>query len=120
MEERAFGVEHPENEFVEIRKMIAEQEQRARQALLSTSEEFKAWFEKAYQKGLRGLFRNLRQRDCPWQRPFQHFPALERLAAALMPFRRPTGASWAQAQHRQNWVLDQRLRSRSGRQGFAS
>ena len=72
-------IDHPENEPLKIRRIMAEEEQLARKAILSTtSEEYKLWLEKARRKGLRGLFRNLRQRDIPWQRPFQHLPAEER------------------------------------------
>ena len=40
-----------------------------------------AWKRLTLNQGLRGLFRNLRQRDIPRQRPFQDLPALERLRA---------------------------------------
>ena len=38
---------------------------------LANSEEYKTWLAQAHSKGLRGLFRSLRQKDIPWQRPFQ-------------------------------------------------
>ena len=72
-------IDNPENEPLKIRRIIAEEEQLAHKAILSTtSEEYRVWLEKAHQKGLRGLFRTLRQRDVPWQRPFQHLPAEQR------------------------------------------
>ena len=75
-------IEHPTNEPTELRRIIAEEEQLAHQKLFSsTDEEYRLWLEKAHEKGLRGLFRSLRQRDIPWQRPFQHLPAGERLQA---------------------------------------
>ena len=75
-------IKEPHNDPTELKGYIQHQELQAHQALLSSdSVEFKAWLEKAHAQGLRGLFRNLRQRDIPWQRPFQDLPALERLRA---------------------------------------
>ena len=48
---------------------------------LANSEEYKTWLAQAHSKGLRGLFRSLRQKDIPWQRPFQDLPLWERLQA---------------------------------------
>ena len=75
-------IQHPENEPTELRRLIAEEEQEAHKRLFSsTNDEYKIWLEKAHEKGLRGLFRSLRQRDIPWERPFQHLPADQRLHA---------------------------------------
>ena len=75
-------VAEPRNDPTELKRAIQNQEHQAHQALLSSGNaEFKAWLEKARTQGLRGLFRNLRQRDIPWQRPFQDLPALDRLRA---------------------------------------
>lgn len=75
-------IEHPENEPLELRRIIAEEKQPAHKKLFSTAnEEYQLWLEKAHEKGLRGLFRSLRQRDVPWQRPFQSMPVEERQRA---------------------------------------
>ena len=75
-------IQRPTNEPLEIRRIIAEEEQLAHKAIFHTSsEEYKLWLEKAHQKGLRGLFRSLRQKDVPWQRPFTHLPLAERQQA---------------------------------------
>ena len=75
-------IQHPTNEPLEIRRIIAEEEQLAHKAIFhASSEEYKLWLEKAHQKGLRGLFRSLRQKDVPWQRPFTHLPLAERQQA---------------------------------------
>ena len=80
-------IKEPHNDPTEIKGYIHNQELQAHQALLSSGNvEFKAWLEKAHAQGLRGLFRNLRQRDIPWQRPFQDLPALDRLRAREEPW----------------------------------
>ena len=75
-------IQHPENEPLEIRRIMAEEEQLAHKAIFaSTNDEYRVWLEKAHHKGLRGLFRCLRQKDVPWQRPHQHLPLDQRQAA---------------------------------------
>lgn len=74
-----------------IRARILEQERIAqKQAFQFTSLEFQEWLKTAHQKGLRGLFRSLRQRDQAWERPFQDLPALERITAREQQW----GAIW--------------------------
>ena len=51
------------------------------QLLSATNHEFREWLEKAHDKGLRGLFRSLRQKDHAWQRPFQDLPSTSRIHA---------------------------------------
>lgn len=71
---------------------IAQQEQQlAQEQLLSaTNHEFREWLEKAHDKGLRGLFRSLRQKDHAWQRPFQDLPPTSRTQAREQQW----GAIW--------------------------
>ena len=57
---------------------------------LANIEEYKTRLTQAHSKGLRGLFRSLRQKDIPWQRPFQDLPLLERLQARQKQW----GAIW--------------------------
>ena len=58
--------------------------------LSATNHEFREWLEKAHDKGLRGLFRSLRQKDHAWQRPFQNLPSTLRTEAREQQW----GAIW--------------------------
>ena len=75
-------LETPTSDPGDLRAQILEQEHIAQKhALQSTSLEFHEWLKTAHHKGLRGLFRTLRQRDQAWERPFQDLPALDRIKA---------------------------------------
>ena len=58
-----------------------EQDLAQAQMMSATNHEFREWLEKAHDKGLRGLFRSLRQKDHAWQRPFQSLPSTQRTEA---------------------------------------
>lgn len=73
---------HPTQDIVNLRQHIQQEQHAAQQQLLSsTNHEYREWLEKAHDKGLRGLFRSLRQKDHAWQRPFQNMPPTQRLEA---------------------------------------
>ena len=73
---------HPSRDLTNLRQSIQQELQTAQQQLFSsTNHEFREWLEKAHDKGLRGLFRSLRQKDHAWQRPFQSLPPTQRLEA---------------------------------------
>lgn len=75
-------LQDPSQDLGPLKQVVMEQEDCAqKQVLHSTGLEFQQWLQQAHQKGLRGLFRTLRQRDQAWQRPFQDLPALERIQA---------------------------------------
>ena len=66
----------------ELQATVHQEQERAQQQLLSaTNHEFREWLEKAHDKGLRGLFRSLRQKDHCWKRPFQDIPHTQRIPA---------------------------------------
>ena len=74
-----------------LQDLVMAQEHQAHIGLaLVNSEEYKTWLAQAHSKGLRGLFRSLRQKDIPWQRPFQDLPLQERLQARQAQW----GAIW--------------------------
>ena len=78
----SFWVEHTHQDPQGLQDIIMAQEHQAHIGLaLASSEEYKTWLAQAHSKGLRGLFRSLRQKDIPWQRPFQDLPLQERLQA---------------------------------------
>ena len=71
-----------ETDPAELQDTVHQEQELAQQQLLSsTNHEFREWFEKAHNKGLRGLFRSLRQKDHSWQRPFQVIPHTQRIQA---------------------------------------
>ena len=71
--------------------IVQQEQQLAQEQLLSaTNHEFREWLEKAHDKGLRGLFRSLRQKDHAWQRPFQDLPSTSRIEAREQQW----GAVW--------------------------
>ena len=73
---------YPARDLMNLRQIIQQELHYAQQQLLSsTNHEFREWLEKAHDKGLRGLFRSLRQKDHAWQRPFQSLPPTQRLEA---------------------------------------
>ena len=66
----------------ELQQTVHQEQELAQQQLLSsTNHEFREWLEKAHDKGLKGLFRSLRQKDHSWQRPFQDLPHTQRIQA---------------------------------------
>ena len=74
-----------------IQQIIQHEQDLAQQQMLSaTNHEFREWLEKAHDKGLRGLFRSLRQKDHAWQRPFQSLPPSMRTEAREQQW----GAIW--------------------------
>ena len=65
-----------------LQDVVMVQEHQAHIGLaLANTDEYKTWLSQAHSKGLRGLFRSLRQKDTPWQRPFQDLPLQERVQA---------------------------------------
>ena len=83
-----FGGHQPPAELQEI--VQHEQDIAQEQMLSATNHEFREWLEKAHDKGLRGLFRSLRQKDHAWQRPFQNLPSTQRTEAREQQW----GAIW--------------------------
>ena len=70
------------SDHADLQQIVHQEQQLAQQQLLSsTNHEFREWLEKAHDKGLRGLFRSLRQKDHCWQRPFQDIPHTQRIQA---------------------------------------
>ena len=83
-----FGGNVPHAHLLQI---VQQEQQLAQEQLLSaTNHEFREWLEKAHDKGLRGLFRSLRQKDHAWQRPFQDLPPTSRTSAREQQW----GAIW--------------------------
>ena len=76
---------------VSLQQIIQYEQDLAQQQMLSaTNHEFREWLEKAHDKGLRGLFRSLRQKDHARQRPFQNLPPTLRTEAREQQW----GAIW--------------------------
>lgn len=66
----------------ELQSITMSQEHQAHIGLaLANTDEYRTRLQNAHSKGLRGLFRTWRQKDIPWQRPFQELPLNERLQA---------------------------------------
>ena len=77
-------LENPQDDPQHLQNLVLSQEHQAHVGVaLANTEEYKLWLQNAHSKGLRGLFRTLRQKDIPWQRPFQDLPIWERLQARL-------------------------------------
>ena len=77
-------LEKPQNDPQHLQNLVLSQEHQAHVGVaLANTEEYKLWLQNAHSKGLRDLFRSLRQKDIPWQRPFQDLPIWERLQARL-------------------------------------
>lgn len=70
IQQLATWLEHPQEDPQALQNVIMSQEHQAHAGLASANTE-----------GLRGVFRSLRQKDIPWQRPFQDLPLWERLQA---------------------------------------
>ena len=69
-----------DDEYFMIHQQALHQEQMAKEgALNEEAEEYRKWLHNGYSKGYRALFKNLKQDQTPYLRPFQDRPLDERL-----------------------------------------